>query len=417
MPINKVSIEQDVAVRSYVEQITLATKLLPHPSKVLSNISKTIQVFDTIRKQPDVAGVLRRYRDGIKRLEWDVTRQSTKGDRAAFFQALTRTWNLKHIIPAAITAREYGYTVFERNWQRIGGKILPVTIVQRPRHWFRFDTNNQLRLITKTEPDGIHCEETWPRKFVAIRHEASDENPYGEGLLDEIYWLAKALSANFEYHLGFLEDFGRDRLIGWVPPGTKNDERQKTLNTLVSLHNAACGVFDEGTRIEFMEIKGRSSSSDAFDLFKKSCLSTINILVLGSDLATNSQGTGAYASTQSGIAIEDDALDAGKELVEELINRTYSDVAELNALPGNDDEEIEFILKKPVDAAARASIIKTYADATGRAPSDQLLAKEGFDPGDWTETATTTPITATTFESGYDIDALTAAIELVKKKP
>jgi phage gp29-like protein len=421
MPVTKKAIQDEIATRSFVEGLSGQIKLLLHPSKVLKAINKTIQVFDITIKQPDVAAVARRYRDGIKRLELDVTRATVKGERAQFFTTLCRTLNLKTIIPAAASARDYGYTVFEINWKHIDGKTLPVSLTPKPRHWFRFDTENRLRLLTREAPDGIDVETTWPRKFIAVVHERSLENPYGQGLLDEAYWYAKALAANFEYHIGWLEDDGRDHWLGWVPSGTDDPYKAKVETTLRKLRNAAVAVLEEGTRIEKVENKGRTSTSDAFEVFKKSCRGTLNFLWLGSDLTTNAQGTGAYASTQSGIAIEDDAIDAGKELVEELMNTLFAYVTELNTLPGTEDEQISFILKKPVDQAQQASIDKTYADATGMTPSDQLLVRRGYEKGDFVPKSSdlSIGIAATptaTFESGYDIGALTSAAEALKKK-
>ncbi|NTV47484.1 MAG: hypothetical protein HGB11_13420 [Chlorobiales bacterium] len=88
------TIEQEIAIRSFVEGLSDITKLLPHPSKVLKNISKTIDVFETTLKQPDVASVSRRFRDGIKKLEWDVSRVTQRGDRADFVKSVCRDMNL-----------------------------------------------------------------------------------------------------------------------------------------------------------------------------------------------------------------------------------------------------------------------------------------------------------------------------------
>lgn len=416
--LTRATIEQDVAIRSFVETVS-TVGLIPHPSLVLKKIGKQIEIFDIVKKQPSVGGALRRYRDGIRRLDWDVTQATTRGERADFFAGLVRTWDIRALITDAITAREYGYSVFERDWQVVDGKTVPVSIKMRPRKWFRFDDLGQLRLITQDNSEGYICEEKWPRKFVAIRHEASDLNPYGEGLLDELYWHSKLLTFNLEQWAGFVEDDGRTHWIGWVPTGADEAYKVKVEQALLKLRNGAAGVIEEGTRVEKVDNTGRSSSTEAFDVFRKALISDINVLVLGSDLATNSQGTGAYASTESGIKIEDSALDAGKSLAEELINRTLADIAELNALPGSDDEEIEFELLKPVDRKLQAEIDKTYSEATGKRPSEQLMAKRGYDAGDWEDKPTTaTPAAPMAFESGYGksfADLIDAATALKKK--
>lgn len=412
------TIEQEIAIRSFVEGLSDVTRLLPHPSKVLKNLSKTIDVFEATLKQPDVASVSRRFRDGIKKLEWDVSRVTPRGDRADFIKSVCRDMNLNGIIPAAVSARDFGFTVLEATWQKVGSFSVIADLVEKPRKWFQFDQANELLLITKANPEGIRVDEIYPRKFIVVQHEASFKNPYGNGLLDEAYWYSKGLAANFEYHLSFLEDDGRDHWMGWVPPGSDNAYKDKVEAALRKLRNAAVAVIEEGTRIEKVENTGRSSTSEAFEVFKKSCKSTLNMLWLGSDLAASVTGTGAYASSKSGMEIQDDALSAGKELAEQAINTAIKWMDEVNNLPGDDAEKASFYLfEQPENDKLQAEIDEIYSRSTGRKLSSQLLAKRGYEEGDFEEatTPTTTPAQAT-FESGYNLKPLLSAAEALKKK-
>lgn len=414
------TITQEIAVRTYVEAYLAVTRLLPHPSKVLGNIGRTIEVFDATIKQPDVAAVSRRFREGIKKLEWDVSKSTTRGQRAEWMQQAIKALPLNKIIPAATSARDYGYTVFEAMWAVVDGQLRIVNLIEKPRKWFQFDQGNNLLLITKENPTGIRVDEKWPRKFIAVQHEASYDNPYGNGLLDEAYWYAKGLAANFEFHLSFLEDDGRDHWMGWVPPGSTNEYKDKVEAALRALRNAAVAVIEEGTRVEKVENKGRSSTSDAYEIFKKSCRGTINMLWLGSDLATNAQGTGAYASSQSGMEIQDDAIAAGKELAEDLIKQAVQWMIEVNNIPDDGEDVAFYLFDPPANDKTQADIDNTYATATGRKVSDQLLVKRGYEPGDFEARQQADPaavLPVQTFESGYDLDALITAGETLKKKP
>ncbi len=409
-------IQEEVAIRTFVEGLLEVTKLLPHPSKVLKNISKTIDVFETTLKQPDIAAVSRRFRDGIKKLEWDVSRVTQRGERADFIRSVCRDMNLNSIIPAAVSARDFGYTVLEAQWAQVGSYSVITDLVEKPREWFRFNQANELLLLTRTAPEGIRVDDVYPRKFLVIQHEASYKNPYGNGLLDEAYWYSKGLAANFEYHLSFLEDDGRDHWIGWVPPGSDNAYKDKVELALRKLRNAAVAVIEEGTRTEKVENTGRSSTSEAYEVFKKSCKSTLNMLWLGSDLAASVTGTGAYASSKSGMEIQDDALEAGKELPEQAINRAIQWMAEINNLPGDDTEEVAFYLYNPPDNdKVQAEIDQIYSKTTGRKPSLQLLAKRGYEEGDFDDPAIA-PAPVQTFESGYNLQPLFNAVEGLKKK-
>jgi phage gp29-like protein len=418
-------LQDEVAIRTYVDAVTDVTRLLPHPSKVLSNICKRIDVFETTLKQPDIAGVSRRFREGVKKLEWDVARTTNRGDLANWVKQVVGAMPLDQIIPAAVSARDFGYTVFEAMWAMVGSQLLIVNLVEKPREWFQYDQGNNLLLITREHPNGIRVDENFPKKFIVVQHEASYKNPYGNGLLDEAYWYAKGLAANFEYHLSFLEDDGRDHWMGWVPASSDAKYIDDVEDALRRLRNAAVAVVYEGTKIEKVENKGRTSTSAAYEIFKKSCRTTINMLWLGSDLAAANTGTGAYASSKSGMEIQDDAISAGKELAENLINTAVQWMFEINGInPGQ--EEVKFELSDPPDNdKTQADIDKTYADATGRKPSDQLLAKRGYEPGDWEErqqqpTAligqAPAPDPAQTFESGYDINALLDDADRLKKK-
>lgn len=409
-------ITEEVAIRSFAESLIDVTRLLPHPSKVLKSVVKTIEVYETTLKQPDVAAVARRFRDGIKKLDWDISRVTQRGERAATIRSICRDLPLTDIIPAAVSARDFGYSVLEATWAKVGSYTIITNLAEKPREWFRFNHANELLLITRNNPNGIKVEEKWPRKFIVIQHEASYKNPYGNGLLDEAYWYSKGLAANFEYHLGFLEDDGRDHWMGWVPPGSDNDYKSKVETALRKLRNAAVAVIEEGTHIEKVENTGRTSTSEAYEIFKKSCRSTINMLWLGSDLAASVTGTGAYASSKSGMEIQDDALSSGKQLAEGAINKAIRWMTEVNNLPGDENEEIAFYLyDPPANDKQQAEIDETYSRATGMKLSRQLLAKRGYEEGDFEQPATTNTVTQT-FESGYNIEPLLSAAEALKKK-
>lgn len=324
--------------------------------------------------------------------------------------------NLNGIIPAAVSARDFGFTVLEAQWSQVGKYSVITDLVEKPREWFRFNLANELLLITRVNPEGIKVDEVYPRKFIVIQHEASYKNPYGNGLLDEAYWYSKGLAANFEYHLSFLEDDGRDHWFGWVPPGSDSAYEEKVELALRRLRNAAVAVIQEGTRIEKNENKGRTSTSESYEVFKHSCRSTINMLWLGSDLAASLTGVGSYASSKTGQDIQDDALESGKELPEQAINQAIKWMDEVNTFPGDAAEEVAFYLyKAPTSDKEQAEIDQIYSNATGKKPSPQLLAKRGYEEGDFEDTALA-PVPVHTFESGYSMQPLFNAVEGLKKK-
>ncbi len=411
-------LQGELATREIVEAIATAAELMPHPSHVLKTTGKTIAAFKKTLLQPDVKAASLNFHDGIRALTWDLSQSVAEGERSKWYAAhLKKHLRIQDICSDAVFAREYGYTVFEVMWAEIEGRQVPVDLVAKPREWFKFDLGGRLRMITRNEPKGIPVDEKWPRKFICVRHDASYENPYGIGLIEVVYWLVQGLNSNFEWLLQFLEDDGRDHWIGYVPADASQEYIDKVKTALSVLRRRSVAVLFEGVRAEQRENKGRKSSSDVFIAFDQYAVTKINKLWLGTDLSMQLNDVGARATSETGADIRGEALSSGKALAEQVFNTLIRWTAELNSLPGSDDEEINFVLSKTAETTKdQAEIDKTYSEATGRKLSDQLLARRGYEPGDFTEATeeggNNEPVTV--FQSGYG--GLVDAVEGLKKK-
>jgi len=416
---NMAEMQGDIATREIVEAIALAAELMPHPSRLLKTISKPITEFEKTLLQPDVAAASLNIHDGIKTLLWDVSQSKEEGQRATWFKSLFKTWqNIPATSSNAITAREFGYSIFEVMWQKDGSSWIPVDAVEKPREWFRYDQAGMLRLITKNNKEGIAVDIAYPRKFISIRHGNTYKNPYGLGLLELVHWLVKGLNNNFEWLLQFLEDDGRDHWIGYVSQDANQDYINKVMTALSVLRRRSVAVLFEGVRAEQRENNGRKSSSEVFTAFDTLAVTKINKLWLGSDLSMQTAATGARASTETGASIREEAVLSCKSLAEELFNTIIRWTKELNTLPGTDQEEISFYLfKRPKTTKEQSEIDNTYATATGRKIGDQLLARRGYEQGDFIDAQQDTATPVTVFSSGYSpLNPLFAAVETAKKK-
>ncbi len=415
---NIANLHNDIATREIVEAIANLADLMPHPSRVLKTISKQIIEFEKTLLQPDVSAASLNIHDGVKALQWDVSQAQEDGPRAAWFKSLFKSLpNIPEICSNAVSAREFGYTVFEVMWAKDGNTVIPITITEKPREWFLFDQAGNLRLITKENKDGILLDEKYPRKFILIRHGHSYKNPYGLGLLEIVYWLVQGLNNNFEWLLQFLEDDGRDHWIAYVSQDANQNYINKVQTALSVLRRRSVAVLFEGVRAEQKENRGRKSSSDVFTAFDSLAVTKINKLWMGSDLSMQLGDVGARASSQTGSEIRDGAIKSSKTLAEELFNTVIRWTKELNKLPGSDDEELSFVLSKPAQTTKeQAEIDKIYAQSTGKKVGLKLLARRGYEEGDFDDATPATPNPVTVFSNGYDIDPLLSAAEGLKKK-
>ena len=434
-PINSTlaDLQNDIATRELAEAMVTAAELMPHPSRVLRTISRSITEFEKTLMQPDVAAASLNIHDGIKALKWDVSQSKTEGPRAEWFKSLFKTWkDLPATNSGAVTSREFGYTIFEVEWAKDGRTIIPVSAIEKPREWFRYDNAGRLRLITKERNnEGILVDEVYPRKFIAIRHRHTYKNPYGVGLLELVYWIVQGINRNFEWLLEFLEDSGTDPWIAYVSQDANQDYINKVQKALSILRRRSVAVLFEGVRAEQRENRGRKSSSDAFTAFDSLAVTKINKLWLGTDLSMQLGSVGSRASSKTGADIRDEAIMSCKSLPEELMNTIIRWTTELNTLPGSAQEEILYVLSKPSKTTKeQAEIDQIYALATGRKIGPALLARRGYEPNDFVASnpdgigqTFSASITgersfSPTAESGYsDLAPLFNAVEGLKKKP
>jgi len=413
----------DIATRSLVEGLLAVSEAMPNPSKTLKAIGKIIDAFDQTLAHPDVAAASGNFHDGIKALSWDLSQSITEGPRSAWLKQALAPIDIPEACSSFVCAREYGYTVCEVLWYKDGSTILPYKIVEKPRKWFKFNAAGQPLLITSANPDGIIVDEAYPRKFLVVQHNPTYLNPYGKGLLDTIYWHVQGLYGNFEWHLQFLEDDGSDHWIAYVNRDASQDYINKVQTAISTLRRRGVCVLYDGVKAEQRENKGRKSSSDVYISFEQMVITKINKLWLGTDLSMQLNDVGARASSETGADIRGEALSSGKKLAETAMNQLIRWILEINRAPGSDSESINFVLSKTADNTKdQADIDKTYAEATGRKISDQLLTRRGYEPGDFVDATPVPPATpATTFaasESGYGPgfeDMLTATEDRKKK--
>jgi phage gp29-like protein len=411
----------DVATNSLVEGLLAISEAMPNPSTTLKALGKIIDAFNQTLAHPDVASASGNFHDGIKALTWDLSQSSQEGPRSAWLKAALKPIDIPEVCSSFVSAREYGYTVCEVLWYKDGSTTLPYKIIEKPRRWFKFDNFGNLLLITKEKPNGIVVDEAWPRKFLVVQHKPTYLNPYGNGLLDIIYWYVQGLYSNFEWHLQFLEDDGSDNWIAYVNKEADQGYINRVQAAITTLRRRGVCVLYDGVKAEQRENKGRKSSSDVYLAFDAAVITKINKLWLGTDLSMQLNDVGARASSETGADIRGEALSSGKKLAENAMNQLIRWIIEINKVPGSDTEQINFVLSKTaLSTKEQADIDKTYAAASGMRLTEQLLTRRGYEPGDFVPANSATPTTtfASRPESGYGtgLDSLLNATEDRKKK-
>jgi len=202
--------------------------------------------------------------------------------RAKFFKAIAYGFQPAEII---FTVRPDGYYGIKN-------------FCNRDPERFRFDKENNLILVGSGGM-GLGGDPMPAQKFL-VNTWGSDETPYGEGLLRELYPLWFFKSNGLKELIRFIEKFGTPFLFARYPRGISKEEQTALLDILKAMHGSSVGIGPNGTEFQISDMNRQG----VLDLFKflideyvdRQYSKAIN----GQTLSTESQsGTFALAKFQS----------------------------------------------------------------------------------------------------------------------
>ena len=359
---------------------------LPNPSLLLQDMGKTIEVYDRVARQVDIAAAMQDYRAGISTMDYIIDSSNLDSERVKWFSGYLDSLDVPEIIEQSLSARDYGYAVLEIvEWKQYKGKTVPSRLELKPAKWFGYDIEGNLRFYTKKKPqEGENVHKRYPNKFINPRHKATYENPYGIALLDLAYWHAVGLNGNYEFMMTFLEEDSRDKWIVKHPRNATSQEIDHALSMAYNLRNNAVAAIPEGNEFEKKDVAGRASSTELYTLADELLTSKIVKLWFGTDLLMQRDGKGGYSSSQSGVEIRGDALSGGKRIAAYTFNELFRICDELNNIPGAEDETISFKLYNKTETTKDdAEKDSRYIDR-GMKPTAKFYVNRGYQSDEFT---------------------------------
>ena len=159
---------------------------------------------------------------------------------------------LRRCQPGYALRRVYGLGVAELLYARDGATIGIDAIKVRDRR--RLPPLRRLAAVDDPRfSDGRGAAE---RKFWTFATGADhDDEPYGLGLAHWLYWPVQFKRGNIKFWLIAAEKFGSPTAVGWFPPGTSVEDRNRLLAALKAIQLDAGVILPEGMRAELLEAK------------------------------------------------------------------------------------------------------------------------------------------------------------------
>lgn len=341
--------------------------MMPNPDTVLRKLNRSEEVFDALMGDAHVLGELRSVRSGLLGYEHRV---QAGGESAADIRAHELCENyLKTHRPApglrwADVFWNMGLAVFygrrhhEVVWnkQLIDGYRLPFKIIDRPNRRFTFTTDNELRLITKATP--VMGEEIDDKRILMTRHMPSSTNPYGVAVFSACFWPYVFKHAGFKFYSKFVEKYGMPWVSIEMPAGSTDDQRNEAVELASKMVEDAIIAFQQGGSASLIETK--HSGKPVQEPFINLCNREISKAMTSQTQATENQGVGSNAASQSAMEREQNVHGSGREIICSTMDELFAWITEVN-VAGAVPPKFQFYQEEEVQKE-RIDFIKTATE-------------------------------------------------------
>ena len=260
-------------------------------------------VYDKILLDDQVKSCLEQRRSAVVSREWSVIPGDSKDPRAAA-AAEAMEANLQRLAWDRVTDKMlytpfYGFGVAELMWEVRDGLFQWSEIRVRHARRFRFDKQGRLRLITMTNQRGELLPE---RKFWTVTAGASDDDqPYGRGLADWLYWPTLFKRNGIRFWNIFLDKFSVPPIKGSYPRGTSQPEIDKLLQSMMALANDSGIAVPEGVILEFMQV---ATAGIDFQTMPEYMDAAIAKIILSQTMTTDDGASRAQGQVHAGVKQE-----------------------------------------------------------------------------------------------------------------
>ena len=304
---------------------------LPDPDPILLRAGVSSEVLMNCLSDAHVLACYQSRKAGVINAEFKLIYPKGSEGLADYFDALMEALPVYDIIAQMLDAPFYGFSVNEVVWGSESGKWVPTEIAQKPNEWFVWDKLNRLRFLSRR---NVLNGELLPNyKFLVARHFPSFQNPYGLRIMSRCIWPVAFKKGGFKFWTMFVERFGIPWSLGKVPPGTETEARDALLQTLEKMVQSACAVINDDESIEIMETKGKGEGSGGGGVFQAlvdGCNAEISKAILTQTLSTEIGSKGAYAASQSHLAVRQELCQMDKRLISGCFNQLFQWCALLN---------------------------------------------------------------------------------------
>ena len=223
-----------------------------------------------------------------------------------------------NVIDSILDIPYYGFGVYEINWSVNNGIIIP-TLHERNYKNFILD-NGKLKF------NGLGYAEDIPfDKAIAATYKAKPNKPYGQPLIQTLFWLVNFKNASLEFWVDLLERFGTPWVIAKTE-GDKNAMAEEIYNML----GGDGAVIDKEDELKIETAKDGGNFKELVEYIDNQ----IREVILGGNLTANVKG-GSLAAANVHNKVREDLAQADENIVNQIIRELIWIFQEVNKVSTN----------------------------------------------------------------------------------
>ncbi|HXS18092.1 MAG TPA: DUF935 family protein, partial [Polyangiaceae bacterium] len=269
--------------------------LAPRDEVLLAHGAGDFAVYDRLKRHPQVYSTLHtRCAEVIAReyvVEPGADDEPSK-QAADFLREELELFGFDQVtrkmLGGLIPGNAYGECMFKID--EVTGYVRLPEIKVRPANRFAFHRDGSLMIKRKGTPERAPDRKVWVYRATS----ENDDDPYGQGLGQILYWPVWFQNNGLRFWSVFLERFANPTPIAKVPPGTKDEDLNKLIALLGSIMNGGRIVVPRGVDVELIQAI-RSSGGD-FQVFCELLDAMISKVMLGQTMTTDQGSSYAQAS-------------------------------------------------------------------------------------------------------------------------
>jgi len=348
-------------------------------------------LYQELEKDPHVSAVLGSARLNVAGTQWDIDAHHNAGEKKASARnqaiadfvkgALTETGYFPQHLYNLMGAVGMGFSVSEIIWDITDDGVMIGNILNRPQRRFQFDAvDRSLKLRDIQNP---YFGNPLPaKKFIVHRCSSQWENPFGDALDQNIYWMWLFKKTVTKFWMQHLQVGASSIPIVKHPASANKELKAEALEIAKMIRNGAYGRIPDNFSVEYAEAKNAINNADAYMAFQRWCDDQISKCVQGQTLTTeasSSTGTGTHAQGKVHQTTQNARDVFRAHSLASTLNQTLVKwIVDFNFANVDGYPQFRFDLEDPEDLVQEAVIVKTLSDAGFKFDVEELSEKFNY---------------------------------------